>query len=451
MQPVGPYRFTEAFSVCKVGMAWWAIDGQDRLVTVAVLEGAAAADQQWRQAFASAASAMAHAPGGQRYVNCDFTAARPWVAYPAQNGMGAQRLFEALGMELHPPTSASEVLIPMPDPGAGPSESVSAPPQSVSAPPASVSAPPQSVSAPPQSVSAPPQSVSAPPQSVSAPPQPPWAAQPWAMSTQPVSGQPVSVPPLSVSGVPASPLPPSTRPVSAAPQSPAYADHAGPTPFDPLSSGGRRIAPVAPKPKRPKWFLIAGALVLVLLAGAAGFFVGRSGDDAGAPSTEATLAPFEATQLSINKTKFEGELAPLAEPWLAQAGGCAAYNDLGAPFLPANEKRHIFCHYGGAFLHFVLYPDKKEKDAARAFRLQLNLAGGTLSPGLREATRTTGNISGVAGSYLEYVFKLKDGRVMCGIWWDRDDTDAVTYIETLCQEGIAGNWDALRDLWRRGS
>ena len=45
MQPVGPYRFTEVLGMCQVGKAWAAVDGQDRLVTVAVLEGAAATDQ----------------------------------------------------------------------------------------------------------------------------------------------------------------------------------------------------------------------------------------------------------------------------------------------------------------------------------------------------------------------------------------------------------------------
>ena len=110
MQPVGPYRFTETLGVCPVGTAWWAIDGQDRLVTIAVLEGAAATDQPWREAFANAANAMALTPGGQRYVNADFAAAKPWVAYPSEEGMGAQRLFQTLGMELHPADSATEVL-----------------------------------------------------------------------------------------------------------------------------------------------------------------------------------------------------------------------------------------------------------------------------------------------------------------------------------------------------
>ncbi|OKI89259.1 S1 family peptidase [Micromonospora sp. CB01531] len=132
MQPVGPYRFTEAIGVCQVGTAWWAIDGQDRLVTVALLEGAAAADGPWREAFANAAKAMAQVAGGQRYVNADFAATHPWVAYPSEEGVGAQRLFQILGMELHHAEARDDILIP----AAG---TVATPPQPVSAAPVSPS------------------------------------------------------------------------------------------------------------------------------------------------------------------------------------------------------------------------------------------------------------------------------------------------------------------------
>ncbi|RZU73755.1 trypsin-like peptidase [Micromonospora kangleipakensis] len=142
MQPVGPYRFTEALGVCQVGTAWWAVDGQDRLVTVAMLEGAAAADPPWREAFANAANAMAQAPGGQRYVNADLAAAHPWVAYPSEEGIGAQRLFQTLGMDLHPLESRADVLIPA-------TGTVSAPSQPVAGAPLSVSGPPDPTLGPP--------------------------------------------------------------------------------------------------------------------------------------------------------------------------------------------------------------------------------------------------------------------------------------------------------------
>lgn len=442
MQPESPYRYTHLLGACQVGKAWAAVDGQGQFATVAVLDGVAASDQRWRDAFGNAANALAQAAGGHRYAAADLSAAHPWVAYQANEGHAPQRLFQTLGMNYQP----------VPD------LPVSAPPSSVppaSAPPAS--APPSSASpdaAPP--VSGVPQQVSGPPKSAAVAPElgVPMPQLPWAMHMAPVSGQPVSGSPQPVSASPASPL---TGPVSAAPHSPdAAATTATVPPFDPIStSGGRRIAPVAPKPKRPNWILIAGALVLALVAGTAGFFVGHSGSGGGAeepkPPAEATLAPYEATQLSINKTKFEGELAPLAGPWLAKIGGCAANGEVGGPALPADEERHVFCRYGGASVHFALYPQRAQKDSARAYRQQLNLAGGALAPGLHEATRTAGGVTGAAGSYVEYAFGTEDGRTICGVWWDLDNIDGAFYIETLCEAGIAGNWDALRDLWRRNS
>ncbi|MEU7943058.1 hypothetical protein AB0C50_00080 [Micromonospora taraxaci] len=426
MQAESPYRYTHMLGACQVGKAWAAVDKEGQFATVAVLDGAAAADERWRAAFGAAANALAQAAGGHPYADADLSAAHPWVAYRANEGHAPQRLFQSLGLDYQP----------VPD------LPVSAPP--ASAPPAP--APP--VSGVPQQVSGPPTPVSGTPELVEHPPQ-----LPWAMHAAPTSGQPVSASPQPVSAAPSSPA--STQPVSATPQAPVYTTSAEQvSPFDPFpTSGGRRIAPVAPKPRRPNWIFITGAVVLTLVAGTTGFVVGRSGSDGGSPkSTAATLPPYETTQLSINKTKFlESELAPLAEPWLAQASSCAAYDEPAAPKLPADEAQHFFCHYGNAFTHFVLYPTKKEKDAARAYRLQLNLAGGALAPGLRQATRTKGNKSGVEGSYVEYAVTMPDGRTLCGLWWDRDDTNGVTYIEALCKESLAGNWDALRDLWRRGS
>lgn len=382
MQPEGPYRFTEVLGECQVGRAWAALDGQDRPVTVAVLEGAAAGDQRWREAFSNAANVLAQTPGGHRYVNSDLTAAQPWVAYLSEEEGAAARLFQSLGMD-YQRTPTAEMLPPPP--------------------------------------------VAALPQPISGPPQLPWSPQPWAVASQPISGAPVS--PV---GVPATPV--------------------APDPLD--SSGGRRIAPVQSEPKRRDWISVAGALVLTLVAGTAGFFLGGGRDKEPAspsPSASPSLPPYEATQFSINKAKFDGELAPLAEPWLTRIGGCVVYNEAGAPKLPAEEKGHVFCHYGGAWLHFALYPGKKQKDTARAYRQQLNLAGGSLAPGLREATRTTGGMTGAAGSYVEYAFEGEDGQKICGVWWDRDDIEGAFYVETLCEDGMAGNWDALRDLWRRGS
>ncbi|NBE81722.1 hypothetical protein [Micromonospora rubida] len=426
MQPEGAYKFTEAVGACQVGRAWSAVDGQGRPALVVVLDGVAAADQRWREAFANVANTLAQTADGHRYLAADFSAAHPWVAYPPTEAGAPQRLFQTLGMDYRPVAGGST---PPPPPQPMSPQPISAQPMSaqpMSAQPVS----PQPISAQPQPTSAPPQPVSVPPQPTSGPPQLPWVPQPWAVTPQPVSGAPLS---------PAAEPTPGSSP-----------------PYDTFSAPGRRIAPVDP-PRRSRTGLWAAMVVLAaVVAGGAGVFVGTTLDDDGAapgpgPSASPTVAPFEANQFSLNKPKFEGDLAPLAEPWLARMGGCAADTEAGGPKRPADEKRHVFCRYGGLSLHFGLYEARSTKDTARAYRQQLNLAGGSLAPGLREATRTTGGVSGAAGSYIEYAFKGDDGRTICGVWWDRDDGLAALYLETLCEAGVGGNWDALRDLWRRTS
>ncbi|MET8834336.1 trypsin-like peptidase domain-containing protein [Micromonospora sp. NPDC004540] len=252
MQPVGPYRFTEALGVCQVGTAWWAIDGQDRLVTVAVLDGAAATDQPWREAFANAANAMAHAQGGLRYVNADFAGPRPWVAYPAEEGMGAQRLFQNLGMDLHPAEAQADILIP----AAG---TVTEPPRQVSAAPISpspTSGPPQlpwamHAAVPQQQGAIPPQQTPVPQQAV-APQQP--APEPVPTSPAPVA-MPVSVPPAD----------PFHQPVRR---------------IQPTESGARGAGRGA-----ALWLAVAAlALGIVAAVGGVGVTAAGGGDDPGTPA-----------------------------------------------------------------------------------------------------------------------------------------------------------------------
>ncbi|MDG4802584.1 trypsin-like peptidase domain-containing protein [Micromonospora sp. WMMD980] len=234
MQPVGPYRFTEAIGVCQVGKVWWAIDGQDRLVTVAVLAGAAATDPPWREAFANAANAMALTPGGQRYVNADFAAATPWAAYPAEEGMGGQRLFQNLGMDLHPAEAEAEILIPEAGPVADLPESVSAMPVSGATPTSG-------------------------------------APLPWAMHA-PVGPQPVSAPPQPVS--------PAPTPTSAVPHQVSSPPVSGP-PVDPFTAPQRRIVPSTPRPRRTGGLraLVALAVLLLVAAGGVVALAGTSDND----------------------------------------------------------------------------------------------------------------------------------------------------------------------------
>ncbi|TDC80349.1 hypothetical protein E1193_17620, partial [Micromonospora sp. KC606] len=152
MQPDGPYRFTEVMGECQVGRAWAALDAQDRPVTVVVLDGPAADDSAWREAFANAANLLHQTTGGHRYVDADFTAAQPWVAYPVEETGAATRLFQTLGMDYQ--------ALPVGTTGGGTQPSSGAP-------------------------------------------QPSWAPQPWSMTSgQPISGAPMSGVP--VSGVPVS-------------------------------------------------------------------------------------------------------------------------------------------------------------------------------------------------------------------------------------------------------
>ncbi|MFE9202075.1 trypsin-like peptidase domain-containing protein [Micromonospora sp. NPDC007230] len=266
MQPVGPYRFTEVMGVCQVGKVWWAVDGQDRLVTVAVLDPAVAQDPAWRQAFSGMADTLA-APGGsgQPYLAADFAAPAPWAAYIAGAGPGAEHLFFALGQEIRSeqanedgtvamlqvpadqsqpapwalqgdPRQAQQLSTPAqpvaPQQMSAPPQQVLPVPQQVSAPPPQVLPVPQQVSAPPQQafpvpqqVSAPPQQVLPVPQQVSAPPQQvspvpqqaPSPPQPVPSALHPVSAAPGSVAPAS--GVPVSGAPASGGPVSGAPAS----------------------------------------------------------------------------------------------------------------------------------------------------------------------------------------------------------------------------------------
>ncbi|MEU8260772.1 trypsin-like peptidase domain-containing protein [Micromonospora sp. NPDC048999] len=283
MQSVGPYRFTEVLGVCQVGTAWWAIDGQDRLATVAVLDPAVAQDPAWRQAFAGMADTLASPGGsGQPYLAADFAAPAPWVAYAADGGPGADHLFFALGQEIRseqadedgptatsqPPAEQQPQLAPWALQGDPRQAQQFTSPQQPAAPPHEPAPPqpvlPQPVSAPPQPVSAPPQQVSAPPQPVSAPP------------------QPVSVPPQQVSAPPQEAYPPAVQPVS-------------PPPGDPFTSPVRRIQPSPPRPRRQTglWAALAVLLLVAAVTGGVGIWA-VSGDDADGRTTQSTASPSPA-------------------------------------------------------------------------------------------------------------------------------------------------------------
>ncbi|MFG2051389.1 hypothetical protein ACGFIW_28650 [Micromonospora sp. NPDC048935] len=392
MQPESPYRFTRVLGGSLVGKAWAAVDGQERPVTVILLDGPAATDPRWRAAFAQAVGMLSRAPGGHPYAEADLTSTNPWVAYEGDQPEVPERLFRLLQQDYR----AEDATVSLGDSTAP-----------VSGTPVSTGA---------------------------------WSQGPAGDATPGALAETTQQVALYARA-------PSSQPVSAAPSSGV------PVPLDrePFGMPGRRIAPVQVVRKRRGWLpLVAGGLVIALVAGALGYALGGSGDEEKAPSESTALSPFRATQSAINKAKFIGELAPLGEPWLADLSGCVVYNDDGGPDLPANEERHVYCPDGALQLHFVLFREQAQRDAARAHRQELNLAAGSLAPGLNAASRTTGGKTGVPGSYVEYAFKVETG-TYCGLWWNRDDSNGVLVIETPCEAGIAGNWEALRDLWRRHS
>ncbi|WP_422738572.1 hypothetical protein ACN263_04550 [Micromonospora sp. WMMD729] len=278
MQPESPYRYTHMLGACQIGKAWAALDGEGRFATVAVLDGVAASDKRWREAFGNAANALAQADDGHRYADADFTAAHPWAAYPAQEGHAPQRLFQSLGMDYQPVADSP----------------VSGPP-STSSP---VSGVPEQVSGPP---------VPRAPELVHDMP-----ALPWAVHVSPDSGQPVSASPHPVSGAPTSPAT-----VTSSPPAPRTFPTSGPG-GDAFASPVRRITPSAPSPRRTGLWIGVAALVLVVLAGAGGLIVWANGDDDPKDVTASPSAVAVPPTIATSPPQSPGVEPPQAGTWPAQ-------------------------------------------------------------------------------------------------------------------------------------
>lgn len=496
MQPDRPYQMIEVLGSCQVGTVWSAVDVQGRALTVAILSATAGADQRWREAFAAAANALGQPQsGGPHFLYADFTAATPWVACAVDGGSGAERVFLALGQEYQPvppdfgdsagpvttvrsgatagvgpptagpltaatpPLDDAEVTQRVPAVGSRPAAGMNpwsaGPPVSPAAPAAPVSAPPAAPVAPVSSPPVSPAPQAGPPQA--SPPAAGRAPASRASGSAPAIPRPVpSAAPAPDGNVPASHGPDSRRPVGAEPSP----DLPGLSPADEAAAWRPRILPSPPAPRRPPLIaLVVGLVVGILAAGAGGYLIGVNTAEPGTPTTPASgrpsdgsLAPYEAAQQELNRAKFAGDLAPLAEPWLARIGGCATNNDPGGPQLPADEQGHVFCRYGGLSVHFAQFRSPAERDAARAYRQRLYLEASELAPGLEAPARKPGGATKAAGSYVEYAFRGSDERAICGLWWDRDDGgSAALYLETLCEEGLGGRWEPLRDLWQRHS
>ncbi|MER7457610.1 trypsin-like peptidase domain-containing protein [Micromonospora sp. NPDC126480] len=222
-----------------MGKAWAAIDDQGRFVTVAVLDAAVAASPGWREAFTGVADSLAQAPDGLAYTYADFSAESPWVAYPAEAGPGAEKLFRALGVEYTPvPTAVSPT-------------------------------------------SAPPRPVSGAPQPVSGPPQLPWAMQAGTIPAQLSAPQPVSPA--------AGPVRPTVSPSSGPPSDPP--------PYEPFTAPVRRIQPSAvPKRRTGLWVGVATAVLVLVAAGGGLVYLAGSSDDQPDPSAAAVPTAFPTVE-----------------------------------------------------------------------------------------------------------------------------------------------------------
>lgn len=98
METIGPYRLLDVLGRCEIGVVWAGVDQAGDLVTVAVLDDAAAGEQRWRDAFAVTAAALARPADGLPVLQADYSGTRPWVACRAEPGIGAAQVFVALGL-----------------------------------------------------------------------------------------------------------------------------------------------------------------------------------------------------------------------------------------------------------------------------------------------------------------------------------------------------------------
>jgi hypothetical protein len=231
----------------------------------------------------------------------------------------------------------------------------------------------------------------------------------------------------------------------------------------PMSGGGlggspyaRRITP-SPPPPRGKLVLglVIGLIAGIVLAGTAGFLVGRGTGGRGVGGGEPVAAPssqpgYLGDLVAANRAKFAGELAALAQPWLADMSGCLTNSDGGGPQLGKGEQAHVLCRDGAMYVHFVTYASADEKAADRGYRQQLALGSQAILPGLEQPGRKLGGVTGAAGTYVEYAARAAKNPALCGVWWDLDNTASAVYVDVLC-DSLGGKWDPLRAVWQRHS
>lgn len=183
----------------------------------------------------------------------------------------------------------------------------------------------------------------------------------------------------------------------------------------------------APAPPKPSRRLLWAAIVLPLLTGVGGYLLGTSGS-----------TPEDPPQ----KDKFAGTaVATLAESWLPDLGACLTARDPGGPMLDNGRVEAVTCQAGDVHVYFETFGTQQAFDDTRRYREQISrTSAGAMAPGPR-----TGPVSGVAGTYFEYVVDKT-----CGVFWGRAGALSDLRLETDCT-AINGDWTVLRDLWARYS
>jgi hypothetical protein len=103
MQPGGPFTLIAELGSSQLGSVWSGIGPDGQPATVAVLNASVANDKKWRDAFAAAATALVSPEGDKpRFLSGNFSASAPWAAFAANDGPGAEVVFQTLGVEYRP-------------------------------------------------------------------------------------------------------------------------------------------------------------------------------------------------------------------------------------------------------------------------------------------------------------------------------------------------------------
>jgi hypothetical protein len=221
----------------------------------------------------------------------------------------------------------------------------------------------------------------------------------------------------------------------------------------------RRIVPTAPRRKsRLLLGILIGFLAGVLIAAPTAFFLAPGDDGTPVPTPSAgpanppALGAFEQNQLALNRPKFQNDLATLAASWLPFVTNCLTNSESGGPKIGMDERAHVLCRYGNAYVHFAQFKSPLERDRARAYRQRLNTESPALAPGVAAPERKARSSDQAVGTYIEYALLGSDKKATAGIWWDpEDDRGAAIYIEASWDQILGKSWDPLRDLWQRHS